>query len=329
MTKPAGALGRLESLAERLAAIQGRALPRVERAVIVVAAASHGVAEEGVSAFPASVTAQMVANFLAGGAAISVLARQQGAELMVVDAGVAGDLPNHPELRRLAVRAGTGNFARERALEPEQAAALVARGVEFARELARDGFDVIALGEMGIGNTTAASALAAAVIGLDAKQAAGRGTGLDDHGLKRKVAVLERALALHLPGPGEPGLDGIELLSRLGGAEIAFLAGLAVGAAAERVPVLLDGFITGAAALVADRLVPGVRPFLIAGHRSAEPAHRALLEHLGLEPILELGLRLGEGTGAALALPILRAACRTLAEMATFDEAGVSERDGR
>ena len=303
-TKPRGSLGRLEELAVRIGALQGVAVPPVPDAAIVVVAADHGVAEERVSAYPPEVTAQMLANFHSGGAAINVLARAAGTRLVVVDAGVGKP---------------TANIAHGAAMTRETAERHVAAGRAVARELAADGIGLIAVGEMGIGNTTSASALCAALLPADAAAVCGRGTGLDDEGVARKVEVVRRALAVNEPS------DALGTLAALGGFEIAQLAGLILGCHAVRVPVVLDGFITGAAALVAARLEPGVVDALIAGHRSPEPGHALVLEQLGLVPLLDLRLRLGEGTGAALALPIVRSALALLNEMASFDEAGVTD----
>jgi nicotinate-nucleotide--dimethylbenzimidazole phosphoribosyltransferase len=323
LTKPPGALGTLEALSVRLAGMTASPRPRFARSVVVVAAASHGVAaEETVSAYPASVTAQMVANFVAGGAAINVLARTAGAELLLVDAGVAPDPGPHPRIRRERLSAGTRNFLREPAMPREHATRIVEAGCALAVELAGEGPLLLALGEMGIGNTTAASALAAAMTGKSADETTGRGTMVDDERLARKRAVVAEVLRRHAPDPGDP----IGVLAALGGYEIGFLAGCCLGAAASRVPVILDGFITGAAALLAVRLAPDVGDYLVAGHRSAEQGHDVVLRHLGLAPLLDLGLRLGEGSGAALALPLVSAAARILDEMATFGDAGV---DGR
>jgi nicotinate-nucleotide--dimethylbenzimidazole phosphoribosyltransferase len=296
-TKPRGSLGRLEELGCRIAEIRGF-VPAALDSVIVVAAGDHGVAREGVSAYPSDVTAQMVANFEAGGAAINVLARRAGAELIIVDAGVG---------------AGTANMLEQPALTGEQVAKALADGEALAGELDAD---VVGLGEMGIGNTTSAAALTAALLGVVPELVCGRGTGLDDDGVLRKIDVVRRAVALHA---------GADPLTALGGFEIAFLAGLAIGCARRRVVVLLDGFITGAAALAALRIEPSVRDVLIASHRSPEPGHAYVLEALGLEPLLDLGLRLGEGSGAALALPLLQASIAILAEMATFEDAGVTD----
>jgi nicotinate-nucleotide--dimethylbenzimidazole phosphoribosyltransferase len=311
-TKPRGSLGRLEELGCRLAAIRGF-VPRALDAVIVVAAADHGVAREGVSAYPQEVTAQMVANFAAGGAAVNVLARQAGARLIVVDAGIAAPF-EHESVRSVRLGAGTANLAEGPAMTEEQARRGLAAGTALANEL-RD-VDVVALGDMGIGNTTSASALTAALLGVDAGLVCGRGTGLDDAGVGRKVETVRRALEVN---------SGADPLTALGGFEIVFLAGLALGCAANGTAVLLDGFITTAAALAATRIDSAVLDVLIASHRSPEPGHALVLEALGLEALLDLELRLGEGSGAALALPLLRASVAILEEMATFDDAGVTD----
>ncbi len=304
-TKPRGSLGRLEDLAVRVAAIRGEPNPRPLRAVVVVAAADHGVAARGVSAYPQEVTRQMLANFAAGGAAVCVLARRAGAELRVFDLGVGSP---------------TADIAAGPAMPPARAQECVAHGEAVAADLAAQGFGIVALGEMGIGNSTSASALVAALLGVEPASVVGRGTGVDDAGLARKVAVVVQALAVN-------AVDGaLATLAALGGFEIAFLSGLAAGAAKRRLVVLLDGFITGAAALAAERLSPGVREAMVASHLSPEPGHRLVLDALGLEALLDLRLRLGEGSGAALALPLVQASLAILDEMATFESAGVSDR---
>jgi nicotinate-nucleotide--dimethylbenzimidazole phosphoribosyltransferase len=306
-TKPRGSLGRLEELGCRLAEIRGFVPERLE-AVIVVAAGDHGVAAEGVSAYPQEVTAQMVANFAAGGAAINVLARAAGARLVLVDAGIAVPF-EHELVRPIRVGAGTANIAVGPAMTDDECARAVTAGAEFVAEL--DGVDVVALGEMGIGNTTSASALASALLGVDPELVCGRGTGLDDAGVAHKVDVVRRALEANA---------GLDPLTSLGGFEIAFLTGVVRACAERRVAVLLDGFITSAAALAA-----GTPDVLVAAHRSPEPGHALVLDALGLEPLLDLGLRLGEGSGAALALPLLHASVAILREMATFGDAGVTD----
>jgi len=328
LTKPPGSLGRLEELSIQLAAITGRPRPSVARKAVVVMAADHGVAVEGVSAYPAAVTPQMVLNFCRGGAAINVLARQAGARVVVVDIGVAADFDPQPGLVIRKIASGTQNMAQGPAMTRAQAEAAINEGIDVLQSEFTKGLDLVATGDMGIGNTTPSAAIAAAITGLPVSKVTGRGTGVDDAGLSRKVAVIEKALAVNKPDP----TDALDVLSKVGGFEIAGLAGVIIGAAAKRVPVVLDGFISGAAALIAAGLAPEVKPCLIAAHQSVEIGHRAILDHLGLRPVLDLDLRLGEGTGAVLAFHIVEAAARILDEMATFAEAGVSEKtadDGR
>jgi nicotinate-nucleotide--dimethylbenzimidazole phosphoribosyltransferase len=318
-TKPRGSLGRLEDLAVRIAEISGTATPGRLRAAIVVAAADHGVAARGVSAYPQEVTAQMLANFANGGAAICVLARLAGANLHVFDLGVAS--PPVPGVRDLRVASGTGDITVGPAMTSSQLDACLDAGDAVAAELAEEGIGIVALGEMGIGNTTSASALVAALLEAEPASVCGRGTGVDDDGLARKVAAVQGALVANQ----DDLADARSVLAALGGFEIAFLAGVAMGAAERRLVVLLDGFISGAAALAAERIRPGTRSALIAAHRSPEPGHSLVLEALDLEPLLDLGLRLGEGSGAALALPIVHASLAILDEMATFESAGVTD----
>jgi nicotinate-nucleotide--dimethylbenzimidazole phosphoribosyltransferase len=303
-TKPRGSLGRLEDLAAQICAIRRTTELDRLRSVVVVAAGDHGVAVEGVSAYPSEVTRQMLANFDADGAAVCVLARRAGAGLHVVDAGVGTP---------------TGNIAETAAMSGDAAVASVERGIECANELALDGVDVVGLGEMGIGNSTVAAAVAAALLGVDPAQVCGRGTGLDDDGLARKVDVVRRALRANA------GREPLAVLAGLGGFELAFLCGLALGTAAQHMVVLLDGFISSTAALLAARLRPAASASMISAHLSPEPGHRLVLDALALEPLLDLELRLGEGSGAALALPLLDAAVALLTEMATFAEAGVTD----
>jgi nicotinate-nucleotide--dimethylbenzimidazole phosphoribosyltransferase len=318
-TKPRRSLGRLEDLACELAAATGTVCPPLPRKAIVVMAADHGVADEGVSAYPAEVTAQMLLNFARGGAAINVLARQVDARLVVVDLGtrVAVQAPGVLDRR---VGPGTRNFTRGPAMSEAEAVCALESGIAVADALADGGIGLVGLGDMGIGNTTAASALTAAFTGLEPEEVTGRGTGVDDAGWARKVRAIVQALAVNAP-LGDP----LQTLARLGGFEIAGLAGVVLGAAARRVPVIVDGFITAAAALAAVRLAPAARGYLIASHRSVEVGHRALLAALGTRPLLDLELRLGEGSGAALAMPLVEAALRIQAEMATFASAGVSD----
>ncbi|MDQ1486794.1 MAG: nicotinate-nucleotide--dimethylbenzimidazole phosphoribosyltransferase [Actinomycetota bacterium] len=327
LTKPTGALGRLEALSVWLAGVQGRCPPLPpQRVRVVIFAGDHGVAAAGVSAYPAEVTAQMVANFVAGGAAVNVLARRLGAGVRVVDMAVASELPGPKlpdEVTRWRVRRGSGRLDLEDALTAAEAQQAVAAGVAIADDEIDAGADLLIPGDMGIGNTTPAAVLIGVLTGSAPDEVTGRGTGIDDAGLLRKRAVvaagIERATRL------DPA-DSLGLLAAVGGADIAAMAGFLAQAAVRRTPVLLDGVVSGAAALVAEGLAPGARNWWAAGHRSAEPAHRRALEHLELLPIVELELRLGEGTGALIALPIVVAAADTLAGMATFDEADVSDR---
>lgn len=322
LTKPPRSLGRLEEIGVRLAAISGKINPPVARKAVIVMAADHGVTAEGVSAYPSAVTPQMVLNFLRGGAAINVLARQAGARVAVVDIGVASDLAPHPQLFQRKIMAGTANFAKGPAMSRAQAEASIAAGIEIFELLYRDGLDLLATGDMGIGNTTASAAIVSAICGKSPQVVTGRGTGVDDAGLVRKVAVIERALSLNKPD----SRDAIDVLSKVGGLEIGGLAGAVIAAAAHRVPVVIDGFISGAAALIAAELSPEIKPYLFAAHLSVEAGHRTILDRLGLKPLLDLNLRLGEGTGAVLAFHLLEAASRLMSEMATFGEAGVSEK---
>jgi nicotinate-nucleotide--dimethylbenzimidazole phosphoribosyltransferase len=304
-TKPRGSLGRLEEVAQRIAGIRHEAEPGQLRAAVIVVAADHGVAAEGVSAYPQEVTRQMLANFEGGGAAVSVLARAAGASVRVIDAGVGRP---------------TANIAKGPAMTRDEAVRRIEEGIAVADELARDGVGVVVIGEMGIGNTTAAAALCAALLDVEPWATCGRGTGVDDAGLARKVDVVSRALSAN-----DLSDDPLDLLAALGGFELALLCGLALGAAANRQVVLLDGFISTVAALVAARLAPRAADAMIAAHLSPEPGHRLALDTLQLEPLLDLGLRLGEGSGAALALPVLHASLAILEEMATFESAGVTD----
>ncbi len=322
LTKPQGSLGRLEELSIQLAGIYAQPLPAIGDKVIIIMAGDHGVVAEGVSAFPQAVTSQMVLNFLRGGAAINVLARQAGARLVVADMGVAADLPAHPQLRHHKIAPGTQNIATGPAMTRAQAEQAIQTGLDLVSAEVAHGLSVVATGEMGIGNTTPAAAIAAALTGKSPAQVAGRGTGLDEAGLARKMAVIERALAVNQPNPQ----DGLDVLAKVGGFEIGGLVGVMLGAAAHRKPVVVDGFIATAAAMLAVTLAPAVQPHLIAAHCSQEKGHRLMLEWLGLRPVLDLDLRLGEGTGAALTLPVLEAALAILHDMATFGEAGVSEK---
>lgn len=323
LTKPAGSLGHLEELANRMAAIQRTLRPEVSRKRLYVVAADHGVAAEGVSAYPREVTAQMVYNFLRGGAAINVLARHGRIEVKVVDAGVDADLTDAPGLICAKIARGTANFTCSAALTRGQAEQAVITGLRLAAEAESEGINLIGIGEMGIGNTTPASALTSALTGLAPEDVTGRGTGVDEAGLERKVAAVKRAIEINQPD----GSDALDLLAKLGGAEIGVMMGIVLGAAAKAVAAVADGFISTTAAALAVKLCPTVRDYLFVAHRSPEPGHGALIEMIGRRPLLDLEMRLGEGTGAALAMHLIEASVMLLGEMATFDEAGVRERE--
>lgn len=321
-TKPLGALGRLEELALRLGLMQGTMAPELRRGTVLVFAGDHGLAAEGVSPYPAEVTAQMVLNFLAGGAAINVFARQHGLGLKVVDAGVAAELPAHPLLVAAKVRAGTRNALQEEALTADEVETCLQRGHEIVDTLAGEGVDAVLFGEMGIGNTSAAALLMSALLDVPIEECVGRGAGHDDDGLARKRATLAAVRSRHagVRGPREA-------LAAFGGCEIAMITGAMLAAAEQRVVIVNDGFIVSAALLCAARIEPRVLDYVVCTHGSAEQAHARMLAALRLRPLLDLGLRLGEGTGAALAWPLLVSACGFLREMATFESAGVSERE--
>lgn len=324
LTKPQGSLGRLEDLAEQVAGIMGQATPRIRGKAVLVMAGDHGVVAEGVSAYPQAVTPQMVLNFLTGGAAINVLSRHVGAKVIITDMGVAADLPDHPDLRRCKVAYGTANMALGPAMSREQAVQALEAGAQVALEQIEQGVDLFATGDMGIGNTTPSAAIAAVFTGRPVDEIAGRGTGIDNAGLLRKISVIQRAIDVNRPNPE----DGLDVLSKVGGFEIAGIAGAILAAAAMRRPVVVDGFISTAAAMIADRLASNTRHYLIAAHTSQERGHHLMMDWLNLQPLLDMKMRLGEGTGAALAMSLVEAACKTLAEMATFGEAGVAEKEG-
>lgn len=323
LTKPAGSLGALEELSVRLSGLAAACPPPLpEPAAVAVFAGDHGVHAQGVTPWPQEVTAQMVANFVAGGAVINAFARQVGASLMVVDVGVAIPLHGGETLLDANVRRGTRDLAVEPAMTVEEARAALEVGISVAGALIDGGAKCLITGDMGIANTTPAAALIAAFTGADAAAVTGRGTGIDDETHARKIAVVAGALARHAPDPGQP----LATLAALGGLEHAALAGFLLGAAARRVPVIVDGVIAASAAVVAAAFAPDAVAAMVAGHRSAEPGATVALAHLGLAPLLDLGMRLGEGSGAALALPIVAAAVRVLHDVATFDSAGVSEK---
>jgi nicotinate-nucleotide--dimethylbenzimidazole phosphoribosyltransferase len=322
LTKPAGSLGQLEAVAVQLAGLQGQVKPSVDRLWIAIFAGDHGVVAEGVSAFPQEVTGQMLHNFVTGGAAISVLARQLDAKLEVVDLGTITPTLSLPGVRHLNLGAGTANFVNGPAMTEAQGRLALQAGRDSVHRATASGAQLFIGGEMGIGNTTAASALACALLDCQVSDLTGPGTGLNAQGVSHKVAVIQRALALHA---GDRD-DALKTLFNLGGFEIAALVGAYLACAQEGVVVLVDGFICTVAALVATRLNPGCREWLLFGHRGAEPGHRHVLQSLNAEPLLELGLRLGEGSGAALAVPLLRLACALHGQMATFAEAAVADR---
>lgn len=324
LTKPQGSLGRLEELSIQLAGISACPLPSVERKTVIVMAADHGVTSEGVSAYPVDVTPQMVSNFLRGGAAINVLARQANARVVVVDMGVASEIEDvMGELVSCKIGLGTANLVEGPAMTREQAMESIQSGIEIAEtEIAR-GADILATGDMGIGNTTAAAAIACALMRQLPEDIAGRGTGVDDDGLKRKINVITRALNVNKPN----GNDAIDVLAKVGGFEIGGLAGVMLAAAANRKPAVIDGFISTAAAMIAATLVPAARDYMIAAHVSQERGHKLMLEWLDLNPLLDMNMRLGEGTGAVLAFHLIEASTRILREMATFNEAGVSDKE--
>jgi nicotinate-nucleotide--dimethylbenzimidazole phosphoribosyltransferase len=322
LTKPAGSLGRLESVAVQLAGLQGQVKPSLEQLWIAIFAGDHGVVAEGVSAYPQEVTGQMLLNFVSGGAAISVLARQLGACLEVVDLGTVTPSLDLPGVRHLRVGPGTANFLQGPAMTLAQGEQALQAGRDSAMRAAASGTQLFIGGEMGIGNTTAASALACALLDCPVAHLVGPGTGLDAAGIRRKTEVIERALAVHGASNGDP----LQTLCNLGGFEIAALVGAYLACAQQGIAVLVDGFICSVAALVAVRLNPACRPWLLFAHRGAEPGHRHVLETLAAEPLLDLGLRLGEGSGAALAVPLLRLACDLHGQMATFAEAAVADR---
>jgi nicotinate-nucleotide--dimethylbenzimidazole phosphoribosyltransferase len=323
LTKPPGSLGVLEDVSVQLAGLSGECPPPMPApAAVAVFAADHGVHAQGVTPWPQEVTAQMVANFLAGGAVINALAAQTGAEVVVVDVGVAAELDAVPGLLARKIRPGTRDMTTEAALTRDEARAAIVVGIEVARDLVAAGNRCLVTGDMGIANTTASAALIAAFTGTPAAEVTGRGTGVDDATLARKVGVVEAALALHRPDPADP----VGALAAIGGLEHAALAGFILGAAAARTPVLLDGVIACSAALVARALAPDSVAAMIAGHRSVEPGASVVLAALGLTPLVDLDLRLGEGSGAVLALPLVQSAARVLRDVATFDSAGVTEK---
>jgi len=321
LTKPQGSLGRLEELAQQMVGITANENPRLQHKVIFTLAADHGVVEEGVSPFPSEVTAQMMHNFVNGGAGINVLANHAGARVVVADVGVASDLDPHPEFVIKKVGYGTKNMVKGPAMTREEAVQAIEMGITIFEEEWVKGIDIMGTGEMGIGNTTPSTAITAVFTGKDVEELTGHGAGLDAQRFKHKIDVIKKALEVNQPDAG----DALDVLAKVGGFEIGALSGVILAAAAHRVPVVIDGFISGAAALIAYHLEPKVKDYLIASHCSVESGHRFILDHIGLNPLLDLNLRLGEGTGAALAIPLVEAGVKIMTQMATFESAGVSE----
>ena len=323
LTKPEGSLGRLEEISVQLAGVQAVSIPKVREKAIIVMAADHGVVAEKVGNWPQEVTTQMVMNFLSGGAAINVLARHVGARVVIVDIGVAGELPALPGLISCKVDRGTRNMVSGPVMTPIQAVQSIETGIEIINHEIKKGLDIVGTGDMGIGNTTSSSAILAVMSGLPVKEVTGRGTGIDDAQLDHKIKVIERAIGINRPNPDNP----IDVLQKVGGFEIGGLVGVILGAAANRIPVVIDGFISGAAAMLAIALAPASKDYIIASHLSAERGHRLMLEYLGLKPLFDLDMRLGEGTGAALGISLCEASVKLISEMATFDQAGVSKKN--
>jgi nicotinate-nucleotide--dimethylbenzimidazole phosphoribosyltransferase len=322
LVKPRRSLGSLEDLSIRIAGITGNPMPKLKDRVIITMAGDHGVTDAGVSAYPKEVTAQMIYNFLRGGAGINVLARHVGARVVVVDMGVAADI-EHEQLIDKKIAYGTADMTKGAAMRYEDAVRAIEAGIEvFEHEAAEKGVDIVGVGDMGIGNTTPSSAITAVITGAPVSAVTGRGAGIDDATLRKKIEVIEEAIRVNQPDEKDP----IDVLAKVGGFELGGMAGVMLAAAAHRIPILIDGFISGSAALVAYELAPVVKDYMIAAHRSVERGHSVVLDYIGLKPLLDLDMRLGEGTGAALGLSIAEAACKILNEMATFEEAGVSNR---
>lgn len=323
LTKPRGSLGVLEKLSVQIAGIRGEAIPQIKNKAVITMAADHGVASRGVSLYPQEVTAQMVLNFLGGGAAINVMARSVGARVVIVNMGISGDLPPSRGVIRKMIDAGTRDMCSGPAMTRRQAIDSIEAGIEIIEREIKQGLDIAGTGEMGIGNTTAASAIVANMTGKPVTDVTGRGTGIDDSQLEHKIKMIELALATNKPDPA----DAIDVLSKVGGFEIGGLAGIIIGGAANKIPIVIDGFISGSAAMIAAGICPQVKEYLIAAHLSVERGHVACLESLGLTPLLNLDMRLGEGTGATLGIFLSECAVNLLAQMATFSEAGVSDKD--
>jgi nicotinate-nucleotide--dimethylbenzimidazole phosphoribosyltransferase len=320
-TKPLGSLGRLEEFAGRIVAISGSLKPDISKKVVFTFAGDHGIVEEGVSLFPKEVTPQMVLNFLSGGAGINVLARHVGADVRIVDVGVDYDFADTVGLIHKKVARGTQNFAKGPAMTRDEMLAAIKVGLDLADSCKAEGVGLVGTGEMGIGNTSPSSAIIASISGKSVAEVTHRGTGINDTALLNKIRVIEQGLAVNKPDPGDP----LDVLAKVGGFEIAAIAGLVLGCAANSIPVVIDGFISTAGALIASELHPNVRDYIFAAHQSVEIGHHFMLERIGVRPILDLGFRLGEGTGAALAMTLIEAGVKVLNEMATFEQAGVSQ----
>ena len=321
LTKPPGSLGLLEDLAKKYAAIRDTDHPSINRKSVIVFVADHGVTEEGISAYPAKVTSQMVQNFLDGGAAVNVLARQQNAEVLVVDIGVNHKFAPHPKLLDKKISFGTRNLAKEPAMTRAEAEESLTIGIQIAAQLADKGIDLLATGEMGIGNTTASSAIFSVLSGFSPSKVTGRGTGIDNKTLDKKIAVIQHALEIHTPDPEDP----IDILAKVGGFEIGGIIGLLLGAASKNIPVVIDGLISSAGASLAIKLNPAIKDYIFSSHRSVEPGHEVFFDLLQAPPLFDLKMRLGEGTGAVLAFNLIEAAVRIYSEMATFQSAGISD----
>jgi nicotinate-nucleotide--dimethylbenzimidazole phosphoribosyltransferase len=323
LTKSQGSLVRLEDIAKQIVGITTKENPSLKNKVIITMAGDHGITEEGISAYPKEVTPQMVHNFLTGGAGVNVLARQANARVIVVDMGIAGKLQSdNKAFKSCKINSGTKNFAKGPAMTREEAIKAIETGIQIIEEEFSNGIDIIGTGDMGIGNTTPSAAIIAVLTGQPVEVVTGRGTGIDDTALKHKIRVIKKGIAINKPNPTDP----IDVLSKVGGFEIGGITGVILACAARRIPVIVDGFISSAAALVAVKIEPKVKNFLIASHCSAEKEHRCTLDYMGLAPLLDLNLRLGEGTGAALAMNLVEASLRILTEMATFDSAEVSKK---
>jgi nicotinate-nucleotide--dimethylbenzimidazole phosphoribosyltransferase len=320
LTKPPGSLGVLEDIAKQIAGITGQVVPELPGKAAVLMAGDHGIVKEGVAPFPQEVTPQMVLNFINGGAAMSVLTRHENAKLYVVDVGVASDLPDVPNIIKKKVAYGTKNMAEGPAMTIEEAVKAIEVGIEIAERAMKEGAGLIAIGEMGIGNTSPSTAIIAAYSKLPVNEVVGRGTGVDDERLKIKITAIEKSLRVNRPDLDKP----LEVLAKVGGLEIAGLTGVILACAAHRIPVIIDGFISGAAAVIASEMAPLAKGYMLGSHLSEEPGHKVMLDYLGVKPMLMMNMRLGEGTGAALAMNVVDASLKILKEMATFSEAGVS-----